>query len=235
MNVCVLETDVPDHDLELRYGSYADMIRAWFGDSFQFDSFSHLDVRDGEWLNHIDTDKTDLFIITGSRFSVNDKLEWIGKLECFIRELWERRKGKLLGICFGHQIIAKALGGVVARNPKGWIAGVEQYQCDFKPTWLKQENWLMPAIHQDQVTTAPIMARTIGGNKNCLNAFLSYGNRFITVQFHPEHHISYTHELIMRKKMEPKHLDSCVRTMDLYQPDHHKLLIESINEWITYG
>jgi len=85
----------------------------------------------------------------------------------------------MVGICFGHQIIAQALGGKVVKHPDGWAVGAQDYDFGGKPVTLN-------AWHQDQVVSRPEGAEVAGRSDFCRNAALIYGDRAFTVQAHPE-------------------------------------------------
>jgi len=85
----------------------------------------------------------------------------------------------MVGICFGHQIIAQALGGKVEKFSKGWAVGRQTYNWDGEEISLN-------AWHQDQVTERPEGAVPVASNDFCENAALVYGDRAFTVQAHPE-------------------------------------------------
>ena len=85
----------------------------------------------------------------------------------------------MIGVCFGHQIIAQALGGKVIKYPGGWSVGRTEYDLD-------GETFALNAWHQDQVTEVPQGAEVIGKSDFCAHAALVYDDRILTIQPHPE-------------------------------------------------
>lgn len=120
----------------------------------------------------------DGWLITGSKHGAYEDLPWIPPLEELIRDIYSAAR-PLVGICFGHQIIAQALGGVVEKFDGGWAVGRQTYD------WLGDEIALN-AWHQDQVVQAPKAAKQLASNDFCENAALVYDNRILTMQAHPE-------------------------------------------------
>jgi GMP synthase-like glutamine amidotransferase len=118
------------------------------------------------------------WLITGSRHGTYEDHPFIPRLETFIRDAIAQ-KVPLVGICFGHQIIAQAMGGTVGRFPGGWSVGPTDY--DFGGEKITLNAW-----HRDQVTRRPEAARILGGNDFCENAALVYGDTALTIQAHPE-------------------------------------------------
>lgn len=116
---------------------------------------------------------------------------WIPPLEALIREI-NARKQPLAGICFGHQIIAQALGGKVEKYEGGWAVGRVTYQVDGKGLTLN-------AWHQDQVVERPQGARVLGGNDFCQNGILAYGDHIISWQPHPEFPSAFVGGLIEKR------------------------------------
>jgi len=120
----------------------------------------------------------DGWLITGSKYGVYDPLPFIAPLEDFIRAAFEKEV-PMVGICFGHQIIAQALGGKVVKFPGGWQLGRQTYE-------FAGEEVALYAWHQDQVIEAPGGAEVIARSPGCEIAGLLYGGRAMSLQAHPE-------------------------------------------------
>jgi GMP synthase-like glutamine amidotransferase len=119
------------------------------------------------------------WLITGSKHGVYEDHPFIPPLEEFIRRT-HAADVPLVGICFGHQIVAQALGGRVEKFAGGWSLGRKAYEV------AGAEPIVLNAWHQDQVVEAPAGATRLGRNETCANAILAYGDRILTVQAHPE-------------------------------------------------
>lgn len=120
----------------------------------------------------------DGWLITGSKHGAYEDHPWIPPLEQLIRDIYADGR-PLVGVCFGHQIIAQALGGKVEKFDGGWSVGRTTYDIEGQETALN-------AWHQDQVTELPEGAKVIGSSDFCANAALVYGDRVYSVQPHPE-------------------------------------------------
>ena len=154
-------------------------------------------VHEGE--EPIDIRAYDGFLLTGSRKGVYDDDPWIGRLLTLIRRL-HAAKIKTIGICFGHQAIAAALGGRVQKFAKGWGVGVQHYRL--VDSSLARRNGLgdsvaLPCCHQDQVIKLPPAANHILTNDFCENAGFAIGEHMLAVQPHPEFSVTYL-ECILR-------------------------------------
>ena len=130
----------------------------------------------------------DGWLITGSRHGVYEDHAFIAPLEAFIRDALAEKK-PVVGICFGHQIMAQALGGQVEKYAGGWAVGAQDYVFDGRCVTLN-------AWHQDQVIDPPKGARTIAHNAFCAHAALAYGQCGLSVQAHPEFGDSFIEGLI---------------------------------------
>jgi GMP synthase-like glutamine amidotransferase len=172
MLIGILQTGLaPDALSDL--GDYPDMFaRLLDGNGFTFRTYR---VLEGQFPAHV-TD-CDGWLITGSRHGAYEDHPWISPLEQFIRDSFAAHV-PMVGICFGHQIIAQAMGGKVEKFAGGWAVGAQDY--DFGGTSLTLNAW-----HQDQVTQAPAGAKVVASNEFCANAALLYDHAF-TVQAHPE-------------------------------------------------
>ncbi len=140
----ILETGVPPPDLVARYGRYDAMMRRMLGDGFGYRSY---DVQAGE-LPAAPEDNA-AYVITGSSAGVYDPLPWIAPLKGFIRSAQGR--AKLVGICFGHQVMAEALGGRVEKSGKGWGLGLHTYEVAQAAPWMDRNTRRISvaASHQD--------------------------------------------------------------------------------------
>jgi len=142
-------------------------------------------------------DAHDAYIITGSPASVNDSHPWISKLYEFIRELHAHQR-PTVGICFGHQAIANALGGKIASNPSGWSLGMEPTEFSATLEWMQPtlSSLNLYSAHTEQVVKLPNSATIIGTNKNCLNAAFVIGRHIMTTQYHPEMSLEFISNLV---------------------------------------
>ena len=142
-------------------------------------------VKDGQFP--VDPDECDGYLIGGSPSSVNDNEEWIAKLLGLIRTL-HSRKTPTVGMCFGHQAIAKALGGEVGQNPDGWGWGVAETRMQKFPDWIapKANTIRLYAAHSEQVTRLPQGAEVIGGSDFCPVGSFIVGEHVFTTEYHPE-------------------------------------------------
>ena len=132
MHIGILKTDAVRPEWVPAFGEYPDMFERLVRGADSSARFTTWDVEAGIHPSEGEIDSVDGFIITGSKSSVYDDKSWIRDLEGLIQTLHAKRK-KMVGICFGHQIIAKALGGLVSKSEKGWGVGINVYDLTDLP------------------------------------------------------------------------------------------------------
>lgn len=163
-------------------GDLDDMFESLLGDRLELRRYS---LVDGVFPD--EPDENDGWITTGSRFSVFDDLPWIKQFADLTRRIVDAHT-PLVGICFGHQMIAHALGGRVERSERGWGVGVKTVEVTDKLPWMEPPaaRYSVLNSHQDQVTVLPPGARIIGTNDHCKVSALAFGDRVVGFQGHPE-------------------------------------------------
>ena len=178
--IAILETGAPPPALAAAHGDYPAMLRELLGQEFAFETF---DVQAGEWP---DAGAFDAAIITGSAAGVYETDAWIAGLLDWIREA--KGRTKLVGVCFGHQAMAQALGGRVEKSDRGWGVGLHRYQEVSPEPWMTPAASAVsiPASHQDQVVEKPADARVLLRSDFTPFAGLAWGDDAISFQAHPE-------------------------------------------------
>lgn len=192
MKLAILETGVPPEPLADEFGSYPDMFARLLGPGFEIETF---DVENGQFP---EASANGAYLVTGSPAGVYDPLPWIAPLMDFIRNA---DGAKMVGICFGHQVMAQALGGEVIKSPKGWGAGLHRYEVVHPERWTNGERQVaVPASHQDQVVRQPPNTEVVARSDFTPFAALAWKDRpAISFQFHPEFSVGYAKALIEKR------------------------------------
>lgn len=186
MKIGILQTGHCPDEFRGQYGNYDEFFKRFLaGNDFEYATYPVLDE-----IFPGGAGDADAWIITGSRHGVYEDHAWIARLENFLREAFAAAT-PIVGICFGHQILAQALGGKVEKFEGGWSVGVESYELDGHPGSAQLIAW-----HQDQVIEPPPQARVVGRSGFCRYAALAYGEQAYTIQPHPEFEAAFVAGLI---------------------------------------
>lgn len=196
MKIGILQCGRTPEEILDKHGDYNTLCeRLLAHPSFSFETFAILDNEFPATIKDADG-----WLITGSRFGVYEDHPWIPPLENFLRDAYAQ-KIPIVGICFGHQILAQALGGKVEKFSGGWSVGHVDYNLD------DGTQAGVIAFHQDQVVELPKDASVTGSTPFCEYAFLRYGDQALTMQPHPEFDETFSQDLIqVRAKILPEHI-----------------------------
>jgi GMP synthase-like glutamine amidotransferase len=179
------------------WGDYPAMFRKLLGEgAFDYTTYA---VHAGAMPRRVG--EQDGWLVTGSVAGVYDPEPWIEPLSGFLREV--RGRTPLVGVCFGHQIMAQAFGGRVIKSPKGWGVGLHDYAMTAHPAWADERAGVsLVAWHQDQVVEVPPDAAVIAASDFAPFAMLAYEDGLtLSMQPHPEFEAEYAAAGIRRDRM----------------------------------
>lgn len=181
--LAILRTGSAPDDVRAKHGDYVDMFRARCADER-----IEVDVYDA--VAETFPKSADLALITGSPASVTDVEPWVDRLAAWSNAAMDDRV-PLLGVCYGHQLVAYARGGRVEVNDRGYEIGsvpirlTDEGRKDALLGGLGDDLWFQ-AVHGDAVTKMPEDATLLASNDNSPIQAFSMGDRTWCVQFHPE-------------------------------------------------
>lgn len=201
MKIGILLCDRVALPLRARHGDYPEMYSSWLSQASPAFSYVFFDAEQGELPKNPNV--CDAYLISGSRHSVNHGERWMGALESFVRQLHAHQK-KLIGICFGHQLIAKALGGKVSRALNGWGVGVSVNAITQSMPWMTPgcDTINLLVSHSEQVTELPKSSILLASSDFCPYYLLQIEQHILTVQGHPEFTKNYARDLINLRRKE---------------------------------
>ena len=147
-------------------------------------------------------------------FNSFDDDPWILKLVDFTKKLLEQDRIRIIGVCFGHQIVGRAAGVEVGRSEGGWEVSVLPVELTEKGKELFEQdtlvsqppslfmyltNWAVQSLHQmhrDAVYEYPSDAEKLGASPRCLTQGMYVKGKYITVQGHPEFNEQIVSEIV---------------------------------------
>ena len=209
MKLAILETGKPPADMIPAFGRYPAMFEALLGDGF---NYTNIDVQN-EPLPP-DVNRFDGYLITGSSAGVYEDHGWIAPLKTFVRAAAGR--AKLVGICFGHQLMAEALGGRVEKSQKGWGVGLQTYPIVRREAWMDDApSVAVPASHQDQVVLQPPGTHVLASSVFTPYAGLMWSDQpSISFQFHPEIEPAYAAALYESRRDRLPDVDAALASLN---------------------
>ncbi len=192
MNIGLLQCDHVAERFQVIAGDYPDMFSALFGQHFNLIPY---DVCNGVWP--VSVQDCDAYLCTGSRWSVYDDVAWIHDLKTFVRRAAETGK-PFIGICFGHQMMAEALGGKVEKSEDGWGVGIQDLEITQAEAWMQpaRDKLKLHYMHQDQVTRVPEHSVVLARSPHCPVAAFRVGETMLGIQAHPEFTNEYSAALL---------------------------------------
>jgi GMP synthase-like glutamine amidotransferase len=226
MKLAILETGRPTPELAERFGTYPDMFRRLLGEGIDYAGYN---VTAGELPP--EPGAHDAYLISGSPAGVYEPLPWIGEAQAFLRRA--KGRAKLVGICFGHQLMAQAFGGHVEKSEKGWGVGLHTYPVVRREPWMDETSIIsVPASHQDQVVLQPPRTDVIASSIFTPYAALAWRDQpAISFQFHPEFDPEYAKALIASRRERVPQADAAIASLD--RPNDRTRVGEWIRNFLT--
>lgn len=198
--VAVLITGDPTETTGKQYGHYGNLFEELLGDGEA--EWAFLDTRLEQYPTH--PSEYDAYVLTGSASTAHENEAWIVKLKEFIQDAFENQK-KILGICFGHQVVAGALGGKTEINPKGWEIGL--VSLDWEQDWVqhcRNESIALPTtvlqVHRDHVASVPEGAEILASTSKTGIQVFRIKNQVLGIQGHPEFFNDIVADLVKRRE-----------------------------------
>ncbi len=230
MKLTIIETGLVPAPIRADWPDYPAMFAALLAPAAPDMTFETVSIPRGDALP--DPASLQAFLLTGSPAGVYDPEPWMPGLMDFIR--WAAAAGTPgVGICFGHQAMAQAMGGLVTKAPQGWGLGRHSYQLSSLPGWMQggSDTLSLAVSHQDQVITPPVGARTIAHSEFTPHAGLMYETApFLSLQAHPEFSATYALALHRSRLGRPLTEEQVERAaLTLSQP----LDSERVARWIA--
>lgn len=214
LRICILEADDLHPTLQDAFIGFGQMFKQLFHKQDISVDCQVFNVVAGEYPDS--SQHFDAYLVTGSKADSFGSDSWIVTLRAYLHKRFVRGD-VLLGICFGHQILALVLGGDTQRSSKGWGLGMHRYRLDNKPKWLSStaDEFQLLISHRDQVTVLPKGAELLASSEFCENAAFMLGQQVLCFQGHPEFTHDFSRSLLQVRQ-------------SIYCPDEYQTACQSL-------
>ena len=214
MRLCILDNDTLDGELAERYTSFGAMFVRLFEEAGALWTYELFSTQRGEYPASFDD--FDAVLLTGSEADSFSDEAWVVALRSRVTQLLAERK-KMIGVCFGHQLIGLCMGAPVARAPQGWGAGRMTYD------WLRpdlpycadRKQIALLVSHQDQVLELPEGATLVASSDFCPVAAFTVGDAVFCVQAHPEFDAGFSQYLLDEQRARMGEAEYAARSQSL--------------------
>lgn len=195
LRICILESDDLHPTMQERFIGFGQMFKQLFTGQDTNVFCQVFNVVRGEYPAA--SESFDAYLVTGSKADSFANDPWIEALRAYLLERFQRGD-VLLGVCFGHQILALVLGGDTQRSNKGWGIGLHRYRLAYKPQWLPEavDEFQLLISHRDQVAALPTGATLLAQSEFCENAAFIIGQQVLCFQGHPEFTHDFSRQLL---------------------------------------
>lgn len=201
---CVLVCGTPSPRVVQRAGGYYEQLTRLL--SSNDETWCSFETEHGrEMPTEAELASFDAIILSGSRHAVYDSAQWIADVQRLVRDAYARQQ-RILGICFGAQLLAHSLGGLVEPAPVGWEAGARSVQLDLERiqrmpygAQVCVPNFRVCELHQDAITTLPPGAQLLGSSTHCTHEIFALGDSVLAVQGHPEFTVETCVDLVQTR------------------------------------
>lgn len=199
MKLCILENDTLDPAVEATYTGYGSMFQRLLQQAGAQGEFDIFNTTRGQYP--LSFESYDAVLLTGSKADSFSTEPWVLALKDKVQTLLAQKK-KLIGVCFGHQLIALCLGAKVGRAPQGWGAGRMTYQWHAPELPLAdgRTEVALLASHQDQVFDLPSGTQLLATSAFCPVAAFGVDGQLFCVQPHPEFVADYSAFILDKRR-----------------------------------
>jgi len=235
LKIGLLLCDDVDPDAQMKFGDYGNMFQTGLDPDYSSIDLVPIRCFDGEPMPERPGHFAG-YVISGSKHGVYDNLPWIRNLLQFIRDCWNS-KTRVIGVCFGHQAIAHALGGRTEKSISGWGFGIQATTVLSRKAWMTDyealdgDNYNLVVIHQDQIVRIPPMFETIAASSFCQNSMIVADTLMLGIQGHPEFSTEYC-RFRADYRYEKRLIDSAVHETAMQSLDEHSPHSRVILEWM---